>query len=187
MCKTTKKPEGKRSLRGIRDMMIILIFAACVGFAAIYGIRSDSSPRDFDPGKEDREEETPQSRDGIKEWLLSDPWDRNGENNLGITVPYQNEMYYVQITGQQPENMCLRTMVGTCLEVVGEMDTQRDYFEGRVKEGSGQICLVNFQTMEYVLLNHGLRSIILGDFFVSCHYVEDAEEYELLVFYCPPE
>lgn len=124
-------------------------------------------------------------QDEILNWLLQDSWNRNGENNLGIAVAGTDDMYYIQLSDDKDGGSKLAMLQTDSLSVIGRNNVGRGLFEGSIEWNGQEIYVVNFATLEYMKLRENLNSFMLGDYYVSCRYQEDAECMELLVFYCP--
>ena len=125
------------------------------------------------------------TQDEILLWLEQDPWGANGDNSIGIGILGTDEMYCIPLSDTSDSGIKLHQMQYGALKVRGRIDMSRGYFEGDVSWNGHDICVVNFATMEYMILKENLNSFTLGDYYVSCCYVEGADEMGILVFYCP--
>lgn len=126
--------------------------------------------------------------DEFQEWLAREYEDQVGENTLAIVIRYSDEMFSLNLSDEEDGSINVERMSGNNLAVRGRKDEIRGYFEGCV-EWEEELCIVNLETMEYVVLEGNLKSFTLGDYYVSCQIVEEQEDggqkAELLVFYCP--
>ncbi len=125
------------------------------------------------------------TEDEILIWLEEDMWQINGENSIGIGIPQTQEMFCIPLSDESDRGIKLQQLQSGKLKVSGRLDMGRGYFEGNVSWNGQEICVVNFATMEYMFLKENLNSFTLGDYYVSCRYVEGSDEMGILVFYCP--
>ena len=94
-------------------------------------------------------------------------------------------MFCIPLSDESDRGIKLQQLQSGKLKVSGRLDMGRGYFEGNVSWNGQEICVVNFATMEYMFLKENLNSFTLGDYYVSCRYVEGSDEMGILVFYCP--
>lgn len=123
--------------------------------------------------------------DEFQSWLAEEKEEYVGEAFLGIMVPYSSEIYYLSFAGDSSRDVALETMMGREMTVAGRKDNAREYFEGSVEWSGTGLCVVDFTTMEYVMLEENVKSFTIGDYYVSCDFYEEEEKLDLLVFYCP--
>ena len=123
--------------------------------------------------------------DEILLWLEQDMWEAKGDNSIGIGIPGTEEMFCIPLSDETDSGVKLQQMQLGKLKVSGRLDMARGYFEGDVSWDGQDICVVNLATMEYMILEENLNSFTLGDYYISCRYVEGADEMGILVFYCP--
>lgn len=130
--------------------------------------------------------------DRIDEYIDQDYWGKKGKNCLGIVHLQSLMMYCVKLDRVQSPGSILEWVNDNGLCVNGRMDTNRGYFSGTVawdildEPVEAGVCIINFATGEKMLLEESLHSFVMGDYYISCQYVDSLLSVELLIFYCPP-
>lgn len=165
-----RKGKEMKNLRGIGLMCMSLVL--CTGCA----------------GKTREEVKEQVAYDEFQEWLAEEQSDQVGENMLAILTQYSDEMFWMKLYDNEEDGINVERMIGQNFAVRGRKDEIRGYFEGSVEWEEANLCIVNFETMEYVIVEENLKSFTLGDYYVSCLFKEDVDggrQVELLVFYCP--
>ena len=104
--------------------------------------------------------------------------------DLGIVLPETSELFGINLT-KGGSGLSFEKMSGEQLEIAGRKDAGRGYFDGEMAWNGQEICIADFNVMEYVVLQENIRSFILGDYYISCRYDVEKGEMELLIFYCP--
>lgn len=123
--------------------------------------------------------------DEFQQWLVEKQGEQVGEETVAVMIPYSSEMFFLQLAGEVQVGVSMERMSGQEMIIRGRKDTIRGYFEGSVEWNGQELCIVDFTTMKYVILDENLKSFTLGDYYISCEFAEDEEKLELLVFYCP--
>ena len=123
--------------------------------------------------------------DPLQMWLWKEYENYIGSESVAFLVPYSKDICWLELNGTAKQGASFIRMMGHNIIVDGRKDAGRKYYEGCVEGCGGNLCIVDFETLEYVLYEENMKSVTIGDYYVHFDSYENIDKIDLLIFYCP--
>ncbi len=173
-----RRKNRKLSRRGICFWGIAFVCAVLVFFVLLRSCGSDAEEKVWKAANHQMDSRM------IEEWLARNEGTLQRFPELGIILPETSELFQISLS-DRGSGVSFERMWGQQLKIIGRKDNERRYFEGDLIWEGQEVCILDFNSMEYAVLQENIRSFTLGDYFISCRYEREDRRLELLIFYCP--
>lgn len=106
-------------------------------------------------------------------------------SGLYITSAQSEQMIQLDFPSTGKQEVSQIRYWGEEIQLTGKIDYARAYFSGVLEGDPGSIVLFHPDSEKQLQLTPSLRAALLGDYYVSCTYLGETQQTQLLIFYCP--